>query len=107
MRERYKDLVRKLADNDDKKHRICMNFKFLILTNYHVVKEAADKKPLEDFRLDGKRTFEISTGEQSSIGGKSCNLQARIIEVDEKHDLALLTLVYTMDDAGAVQDFAG
>ena len=84
-----------------------MDFKFLILTNYHVVKEAANKTPLEDFRLNGKRTFEISTGEKSSIGEKACDLYARIIELDEKHDLALLTLVFAMDDAVAVQDFTG
>ena len=84
-----------------------MDFEFLIITNYHVVEEAAEETPLEDFKLDGKFCFRISLAEKSNIAGTTCELQARIVQCDKKHDLALLTLVFNSDDAEAVQDFTG
>ena len=84
-----------------------MDFKFLIITNHHVVKEAAGDTPLDDFKLDGKLSFRISTAEKSNIASKTCFLQARIVDFDENHDLALLTLVFTSDDAEVAQDFTG
>ena len=89
-----------------------MDFKFLIITNYHVVEEAANETRLDDFKLDGNFSFQVSPAEETSIGrtstsAKKCVLEARIVEYDKQKDLALLTLVFASNDAEAVQDFTG
>ena len=84
-----------------------MDFKFLIITNYHVVEEAANETPLDNFKLDGNSSFQVSPAEETGIGGKKCVLEARIVEYDKQKDLALLTLVFASNDAEAVQDFTG
>ena len=88
---------------------IYADFKYLIVTNYHVVKAViTDQTKLENFMLGGHDSIHISPAEPSLITGDSGKFSARVVAYEEASDLALLTIVFNdANDASIAQDLSG
>ena len=110
LREKLKE---KYSQFLNKKDDWYTDFKYLIITNHHVVNEIArtttfhdsnETKPINRFRLDGDTLIDVSIESNE----KQSDYSARIIETDEENDLALLALFFKNGgENDLVEDFTG
>ena len=106
LKEKYSQFLNKKGD-------WYTDFKYLVITNHHVINEIArtttfhdsnETKPINRFRLDGDTSIDASIENL----GKRTNYSARIIETDKDNDLALLAVVFKHgEEHDLVEDYTG